>query len=415
MNFDDNWSNGINTHDDVEAAIRTKMADKVDKSQRINGKALNGDITITATDVGAASGIKLNGVAQPKDANGVVDISIDAGGGGNGTVTAVKINNGQPHEPDQDGVVELGTVITGIKAHGASDNLPAINGVVELPEQSAGGLTKSDINVESQGDGTVDINVGDDTYTIDLNHSHPDKQDKLYDSLLVPTGKSPNIKTINGQSLLGGGNLDIAQVIYLKFDYNDKAGTLSFTDIDGSPLTHAQVVTLLRDSSRYICLYDDNYTYFPLNGPNEGYRSFGSFGVDGDNFIGLDYNDTVITVDEILHSSLTNSILNLGFIQGYPVKTVMSSAAATVTLSATGIYDLGTVSSNKTINLPSTVQPGAEYEVRFTYSSGTITWPSGVVVANDATLTLTAGKLYHVIITGGVLYFSETTPNKATK
>lgn len=92
-------------------------------------------------------------------------------------------------------------------------------------------------------------------------------------------------------------------------------------------------------------------------------------------------------------------------------KTVESNTNATVTLSADVIYDLGTVSGNKTINLPSTVDAAAEYEFRLSYTSGTIsgTAISGTTVANDATLTFTAGKSYQVIISGGILYFSETT------
>lgn len=66
-------------------------------------------------------------------------------------------------------------VINGIKANGASTTLPVDqNGVVELPPASAGGLTEEDISVSSNQDGTVDINVGEDTYTINLNHTHED-------------------------------------------------------------------------------------------------------------------------------------------------------------------------------------------------------------------------------------------------
>lgn len=97
--------------------------------------------------------------------------------------------------------------ISGIKANGASTTLPVDqNGIVELPPAgstispataapSMDGtanvgssakyaredhvhphdttkLSKSDVSVETQGDGTVDINIKDDTYTINLNHTH---------------------------------------------------------------------------------------------------------------------------------------------------------------------------------------------------------------------------------------------------
>ena len=92
-------------------------------------------------------------------------------------------------------------------------------------------------------------------------------------------------------------------------------------------------------------------------------------------------------------------------------KTVESNTNATVTLSADVIYDLGTVSGNKTINLPTTVDQAADYEFRLAYTSGTIsgTAISGTAVANDATLTFTAGKIYQVIVSGGILYYSKTT------
>ena len=90
-------------------------------------------------------------------------------------------------------------------------------------------------------------------------------------------------------------------------------------------------------------------------------------------------------------------------------KTVTSTNESAVTLSADVIYDLGTVAGNKTISLPSMVDAAAEYEFRFDYTSGDITLPSGVLVANDATFSPTAGMTYQVVICGGILYFSETT------
>ena len=57
-------------------------------------------------------------------------------------------------------------------------------------------------SVSSQQDGTIVITLtSGDTVTIDLNHTHPDKQD-----LLV---SGTNVKTINGNSILGSGNLDV--------------------------------------------------------------------------------------------------------------------------------------------------------------------------------------------------------------
>ena len=80
-------------------------------------------------------------------------------------------------------------VISGIKAHGASSNLPVTNGVVELPESEAGGLTEADIDVSSNQDGAVVFTFGESSYTINLNHTHPQYVvvDELDDYILAGT------------------------------------------------------------------------------------------------------------------------------------------------------------------------------------------------------------------------------------
>ena len=139
-----------------------------------------------------------------------VAAAINEAGIGDGTVTGVKMNNGQPIPPDENGVVDLGTVITDVSnkvdkvtGYGLSKNdytdadktavgtIPSkandadvvksvsVNGTAQQKSNGnvnivvpSGGLTEEDISVETQGDGTVDINVGNDTYTINLNHTH---------------------------------------------------------------------------------------------------------------------------------------------------------------------------------------------------------------------------------------------------
>ena len=167
------------------------------------------------------------------------DIDDAAKTGGEGTVTGIKVGS-NTYEPT-DGVVDISNAvptstsdlnnnsdfttktyvdaavqavqtalagkISGIKANGASETLPVVNGIVELPPagstispatnapimdgtanvgssakyaredhvhpKDSTKLSKSDVSVETQGDGTVTINVDDDTYTIDLKHNHP--------------------------------------------------------------------------------------------------------------------------------------------------------------------------------------------------------------------------------------------------
>lgn len=145
------------------------------------------------------------------------------------------------------------------------------------------------------------------------------------------------------------------------------------------------------------------------------YQDCGAFqGVPGEPGIGFSSVSTPSPTDGTVIITLSNGdkiIIDLNHNHpGYAVKkNVTSTTDSSITLSSDTIYDLGTVSSNKTINLPTTVDVGAEYEFRLAYTSGNITLPSGVSVANDATLTFTQGKTYQVIISGGILYFSETT------
>lgn len=131
-----------------------------------------------------------------------IHTAIGDAGSGDGTVTGVKVGN-TPYSPDGEGVVDLSTPFNAKvdKETGKSlmtdaertklQNLPvnpvqsiSVNGQTQTKDQNgnvnievnASGLTKDDISVVSQGDGTVDINVGSgadkDTYTIDLNHTH---------------------------------------------------------------------------------------------------------------------------------------------------------------------------------------------------------------------------------------------------
>lgn len=61
-------------------------------------------------------------------------------------------------------------VVKSISVNGTAQTKDG-NGNVNI-EVEGGGLSKEDISVETQGDGTVDINVAGETYTINLNHTH---------------------------------------------------------------------------------------------------------------------------------------------------------------------------------------------------------------------------------------------------
>lgn len=87
-----------------------------------------------------------------------------------------------------------------------------ITGIDSTPTSSSGNVVTSGgvytaiapafVNASSAQDGSVVLTKKNgDTVTIDLNHTHPDKQDALV--------SGTNIKTINNTSLLGSGNIQI--------------------------------------------------------------------------------------------------------------------------------------------------------------------------------------------------------------
>lgn len=112
-------------------ALQTAINGKVDKE---TGKGLSTE------DFTAALKAKLEAL-DPYTKTEVDEKVANAG-----KVKSVSVNGGAPVQPDAQGNVNINV--------------------------QAGGLTKDDISVETQGDGTVDINVKDDTYKINLNHTH---------------------------------------------------------------------------------------------------------------------------------------------------------------------------------------------------------------------------------------------------
>ena len=184
----------------------------------------------------------------------------------------------------------------------------------------------------------------------------------------------------------------------------------STSELPEEPTPEQQQKGYLLDTTLYVYVGTGGDT---LDGK---YQSANMKGADGSPGVGFNSVASPSTADGTVTITLTNGdTITIDLNHTHPSysrkKTVTNTSDATVTLDADVIYDLGTVVGNKTINLPSTVDVGADYEFRFAYTSGTIsgTAISGTAVANDATLSFTAGKTYQVIISGGILYFSETT------
>ena len=114
--------------------------------------ALNNAITALQTALaGKISGIKANGASEtlPVDENGIVTL---------------------PPAGSTISPATASPVMDGSAAVGSSDKYAREDHV--HPHDTTK-LSQSDVSVETQGDGTVDINVKDDTYTINLNHVHP--------------------------------------------------------------------------------------------------------------------------------------------------------------------------------------------------------------------------------------------------
>lgn len=191
--------------------------------------------------------------------------------------------------------------ISGIKANGASETLPVDqNGIVTLPPAgstispatnapSMDGtanvgssakyaredhvhphdttkLSKSDVSVETQGDGTVDINVKDDTYTINLNHTHegmtklvvdtaanlPDASEMENDTIYgeLDDGEIATIY-LGGYPFYGGGGASSGPVLRRPADGatidmgQTTSGTVSKTiNVKGKSLTQALTIQL---------------------------------------------------------------------------------------------------------------------------------------------------------------------------
>lgn len=100
----------------------------------------------------------------------VSDLTNDSGFTTNtGTLTGITMNGASK---GTSGVVDLGTVITAHQDISGKANTSDVYTKTQADTLLAGKLSKSDVSVETQGDGTVEINVKDDTYTINLNHTH---------------------------------------------------------------------------------------------------------------------------------------------------------------------------------------------------------------------------------------------------
>ena len=98
-----------------------------------------------------------------------------------GKISGIKTSDNTPLTPDSNGIVTLppaGSTISPATAAPLEDGTASVGSSAKYAREDhvhphdSTKLSKSDVSVETQGDGTVDINIKDDTYTINLNHTH---------------------------------------------------------------------------------------------------------------------------------------------------------------------------------------------------------------------------------------------------
>ncbi len=158
-----------------------------------------------------------------------------------------------------------GSVVKSITVNGQTQT-PDGNGNVNI-EIEGGGLSKEDISVETQGDGTVDINVKDDTYKINLNHTHEGMAKLVVDTAAnLPDASEMESDTIYGELddgeiatiylggypfYSGGGGASSGPVLRRPADGatidmgQTTSGTVSKTiNVKGKSLTQALIIQL---------------------------------------------------------------------------------------------------------------------------------------------------------------------------
>lgn len=194
--------------------VINSIGSKVPNTRTVNGKELSRNITLSQSDIPglvaalaakvgysddewlqvkagamqAATAVQNTTTVNGKRLNnniviGMADIpGLETAIGEAGKVKTVSVNNGTPAQPDSNGNVNI-QVQTGSTISPA-DTAPQMDGTANVGSSAkyaredhvhpkdTSKLSKSDVSVETQGDGTVDINVKDDTYTINLNHTH---------------------------------------------------------------------------------------------------------------------------------------------------------------------------------------------------------------------------------------------------
>lgn len=165
-----------------------QAATAVPNTTTVNGKRLNDNIVIGMADIPG----------------------LETAIGEAGKVKTVSVNNGTPAQPDSNGNVNIqvqtGSTISPATATPSMDGTANVGSSAKYAREDhvhphdTTKLSKSDVSVETQGDGTVDINVKDDTYTINLNHTHEGMAKLVVDTAAnLPDASEMESDTIYGE------------------------------------------------------------------------------------------------------------------------------------------------------------------------------------------------------------------------
>lgn len=130
-----------------------------------------------------------------------------------GKISGIKTSDNTPLTPDSNGIVTLppaGSTISPASAAPSMDGTANVGSSAKYAREDhvhphdTTKLSKSDVSVETQGDGTVVINVGSgankDTYSINLNHTHEGMAKLVVDTAAnLPDASEMESDTIYGE------------------------------------------------------------------------------------------------------------------------------------------------------------------------------------------------------------------------
>lgn len=255
----------------------------------------------------------------------------------------------------------------------------------------------------------------------DIDEKIATKQDKLV--------SGTNIKTINGESVLGAGNIAIEArnvlVVPVRYTGSRYVPNVSY-DVAVAYINAGGTVAYVVGGVVYIAttIYTNEIVGVAINSAGTAKKVSHYFNVSGDIFtLNNQPLNSSISITQTLPDSVASATGNpvsdravIIALQSYARKRtyVDNSADASVQLSVTTYNDLGTLSSWKTITLPASYDRADEFVFRFECGDASLSpaLPAGVVLADGFDFSETAvGVVFQVSIMDGIAAYLCLTPN----